>query len=49
MNSTVQVEILVVGAGPTGLGAAKRLTQAQHKNWLLIDQFREVSLKKNGN
>lgn len=36
----VQVSVLVVGAGPTGLGAATRLNQHGCKNWLLIDKVR---------
>jgi protoporphyrinogen oxidase len=31
------IEILVVGAGPTGLGAAYRLSQLNHPSWLLVD------------
>jgi cation diffusion facilitator CzcD-associated flavoprotein CzcO len=31
------VEVLVVGAGPTGLGAALRLQQHEHHSWMLID------------
>lgn len=34
----LQVSVLVVGAGPTGLGAATRLNQHGIKDWLLIDQ-----------
>jgi len=34
-----QVDVLVVGAGPTGLGAATRLQQ-RHADWCLIDQVR---------
>ncbi|KAL7754250.1 hypothetical protein RI367_000231 [Sorochytrium milnesiophthora] len=37
-----QVEILIIGAGPTGLGAAKRLHQQQHKSWMLIDSAAEA-------
>jgi cation diffusion facilitator CzcD-associated flavoprotein CzcO len=44
--SRTEVEVLVVGAGPTGLGAATRLTQAEHDDWLLIDAFAEVHLKQ---
>lgn len=33
-----QVGVLIVGAGPTGLGAATRLHQHGLKDWLLIDQ-----------
>ncbi len=29
--------MLIVGAGPTGLGAATRLHQLGHPNWLLCD------------
>lgn len=34
----VQVDVLIVGAGPTGLGAATRLNQHGKESWLLIDQ-----------
>lgn len=34
----LQVGVLIVGAGPTGLGAATRLQQHGHTDWLLIDQ-----------
>jgi 2-polyprenyl-6-methoxyphenol hydroxylase-like FAD-dependent oxidoreductase len=30
--------VLVIGAGPTGLGAATRLHQHGSKDWLLVDQ-----------
>ena len=36
------VDILVIGAGPTGLGAASRLNQLKHDNWLLIDGAAEA-------
>ena len=36
-----QVGVLVVGAGPTGLGAATRLHQHGKTDWLLIDQAPE--------
>ena len=32
----------MVGAGPTGLGAATRLNQHGIKDWLLIDQVRSL-------
>ncbi|KAE9365976.1 FAD/NAD(P)-binding domain-containing protein [Stipitochalara longipes BDJ] len=31
------VDVLVIGAGPTGLGAAKRLNQIDGPSWLIID------------
>ena len=31
-------EILVIGAGPCGLGAASRLNELGHDNWLLIER-----------
>jgi len=36
------VEILIVGSGPTGLGAASRLVQHKRDDWLLIDAFAEA-------
>jgi len=36
--SSIQVGVLIIGAGPTGLGAATRLNQHGVKDWLLIDQ-----------
>ncbi len=35
-----QVGVLVVGAGPTGLGAATRLHQLGYDDFLLIDKVR---------
>lgn len=34
----LQVGVLIVGAGPTGLGAATRLHQLGYDNFLLIDK-----------
>ncbi|KAI4286318.1 MAG: hypothetical protein L6R35_004428 [Caloplaca aegaea] len=31
------VDVLVIGAGPTGLGAAKRLNQMDGPSWMIID------------
>ncbi|KAL0940783.1 udp-galactopyranose mutase [Colletotrichum truncatum] len=33
----INVDVLVIGAGPTGLGAAKRLNQIDGPSWLLVD------------
>ncbi|CUS15618.1 unnamed protein product [Tuber aestivum] len=35
--SDICVDVLVIGAGPTGLGAAKRLNQLNEASWLLLD------------
>ncbi|KAI4280069.1 MAG: hypothetical protein L6R38_004735 [Xanthoria sp. 2 TBL-2021] len=35
INSSV--DVLVIGAGPTGLGAAKRLNQLNGPSWMIID------------
>lgn len=35
------VDILIIGAGPTGLGAAKRLNQFNLRSWLLVEAFDE--------
>ncbi|KAF8253901.1 FAD/NAD(P)-binding domain-containing protein [Wilcoxina mikolae CBS 423.85] len=31
------VDVLVIGAGPTGLGAAKRLNQLNKASWMIVD------------
>ncbi|KAI0643227.1 hypothetical protein C8Q79DRAFT_915094 [Trametes meyenii] len=36
-TNTVSVDVLVVGAGPAGLGSAKRLNQIGGVSWLLVD------------
>ncbi|MCJ1464642.1 hypothetical protein MMC07_003255 [Pseudocyphellaria aurata] len=33
----ISVDVLVIGAGPTGLGAAKRLNQLDGPSWTIID------------
>ncbi|OCK94295.1 UDP-galactopyranose mutase [Cenococcum geophilum 1.58] len=33
----ISVDVLVIGAGPTGLGAAKRLNQINGPSWLIVD------------
>ncbi|GLA10047.1 hypothetical protein AnigIFM60653_001432 [Aspergillus niger] len=33
----INVDVLVIGAGPTGLGAAKRLQQLNSATWMIID------------
>ncbi|CAJ2511507.1 Uu.00g071320.m01.CDS01 [Anthostomella pinea] len=33
----INVDVLVIGAGPTGLGAAKRLNQINSASWLIVD------------
>jgi hypothetical protein len=38
-NANNQVDILIIGAGPTGLGAAKRLNQLNSRSWLCVDSF----------
>ncbi|KAJ5278977.1 UDP-galactopyranose mutase-like protein [Penicillium angulare] len=37
MSKELNVDVLVIGAGPTGLGAAKRLNQINGPSWLIID------------
>ena len=36
-NKSTHVDVLVIGAGPTGLGAAKRLNQINGPSWLIVD------------
>ncbi|GAA6040184.1 hypothetical protein JCM8097_004168 [Rhodosporidiobolus ruineniae] len=40
--ATKTVDVLIVGAGPTGLGAAKRLNQLKHNNFLVVDEQPEA-------
>ena len=37
-----KIDILIIGAGPTGLGAATRLKQHKYDDWLLVDAFNEA-------
>ncbi|KAJ3010375.1 UNVERIFIED_CONTAM: hypothetical protein HDU68_002167 [Siphonaria sp. JEL0065] len=41
VGASIEVEVLVIGSGPTGLGAAKRLNQLKHDSWLVVDSFSE--------
>ncbi|WAO90014.1 Amino-oxidase domain-containing protein [Fusarium falciforme] len=36
-HNEIQVDVLVIGAGPTGLGAAKRLQHLNSASWLIVD------------
>ncbi|MCJ1282676.1 hypothetical protein MMC26_002001 [Xylographa opegraphella] len=36
-NADIEVDVLVIGAGPTGQGAAKRLNQLDGPSWMIID------------
>jgi cation diffusion facilitator CzcD-associated flavoprotein CzcO len=42
LEADEEVGVLVVGAGPTGLGAATRLQMLGNEDWLLIDAFEEA-------
>ncbi|KAK3724530.1 hypothetical protein LTR37_001154 [Vermiconidia calcicola] len=33
----IDIDVLVIGAGPTGLGAAKRMNQIDGPSWLIVD------------
>ncbi|UKZ77232.1 hypothetical protein TrVFT333_004951 [Trichoderma virens FT-333] len=37
MPADINVDVLVIGMGPTGLGAAKRLNQIGGPSWLIVD------------
>jgi len=36
-GSSFDVETLIIGGGPTGLGAAYRLSQLEKDDWVLVD------------
>ncbi|XP_078484452.1 uncharacterized protein LOC100178869 [Ciona intestinalis] len=36
-GQAAQVDVIIIGGGPTGLGAAYRLKQYGYENWLLLD------------
>ena len=36
---------MIIGAGPTGLGAATRINQHGHKDWLIIDQVKPAKVE----
>ena len=40
--STPQPRVVVIGCGPTGLGAAWRLTELGHQNWRLLEAGHEA-------
>lgn len=39
---TKEVDVLIIGAGPTGLGAAKRFDEKGHQSWMLVEQAPEA-------
>lgn len=41
-KSTEECDVLIIGAGPTGLGAACRLLQHKKKDWKLIEMTPEA-------
>lgn len=42
MSNLTEVGIVIIGAGPTGLGAASRLQQQKYDDYLMIDAFQEA-------
>ena len=36
-NTDIEVDILIIGAGPTALGAASRMMQLQHSNFCIVE------------
>ena len=41
-NDIEHVDVLVLGAGPTGLGAASRLAMQNNASWLLMNADKEA-------
>ena len=41
----LQVSVLVIGAGPTGLGAATRLEQHGLSSWLIVDKVSHLAIQ----
>jgi protoporphyrinogen oxidase len=39
MNKGSAPRVVIIGSGPTGLGAAWRLAELQHNNWAIVDRF----------
>jgi protoporphyrinogen oxidase len=42
MSATSSKKIVILGAGPTGLGTAVRLQQLGHENWILLEKSNEA-------
>ena len=42
------VDLLIVGGGPTGMGAAKRLMYHGKTSWLLVDALPVPGARANG-
>ncbi|KAI9007136.1 hypothetical protein BC832DRAFT_583588 [Gaertneriomyces semiglobifer] len=42
IHQSETVDLVIIGGGPTGLGAAKRVNQLGCMSWLLVDQEKEV-------
>lgn len=37
-----EIDVLIIGSGPTGLGAATRLNQHRHDSWMVVDASEEA-------
>ena len=46
LSPLLQIGVLIIGSGPTGLGAATRLNQLGHPNWLLVDKVSYTNLRR---